>query len=95
MGAYKAEYHQAFLGKKFTWCKEQLKDFRDALAHPFIKRKGYVDLDSLDTQTKLSAFANLLERIALSVLREEFTLWGELSDDPKYASMVQSYLGTD
>lgn len=93
LGAYKDEYHEIFLGKKFTWCREQLTEFRNALAHPFLKKKGYIDLDNLCIQSQLSAYANLLERIALTVLNEEFELWGKLSDDPNYTMMSQSYLG--
>jgi methylamine utilization protein MauJ len=98
IGAYQAEYHERFIDQKFTWCKKELLEFRDAIAHPFLDRKEpekYIDLDSISTQAQLSAYANLLERIALAILREEFILWGKLSDDPHYAAMARSYLGNN
>lgn len=93
IGAYEEEYHSIFIGKKFTWCKEHLRGLRDALAHPFLDEKGYLDLDSLTVQLHLSAYANLLERIAIKVLEEEFLLWGRLSDDPNYEVAARSYVG--
>lgn len=90
-GAYKEEYHQVFVGRKFTWCKEQLIEFRDALAHPFL-REGYIDIDNINTQAQLSAYANLLERVAIVILEEEFKLWSEISDDANFKAVAQSYL---
>jgi hypothetical protein len=36
-GAYRPEYHDIFLNKKFTWCVNQLEEIRALIAHPFNK----------------------------------------------------------
>jgi len=82
-----------FLNKKFTWCKSHLIELRNAIAHPFLKNKSYIDLDNLETQACISAYANLLERIAINILNEEYFIWGQLSEDPKFEQAVESYLG--
>jgi hypothetical protein len=91
-GAFEEEYHSIFIGKKFTWCKEHLRPLRDAVAHPFLDGKGYLDFDNLTVQSHLSAYANLVERIAVKVLEEEFVLWGQLSDNPGYEVAAKSYI---
>jgi hypothetical protein len=92
-GAYTQKYHEMFLNKKFTWCKSHLIELRNAIAHPFLKNKSYIDLDNLETQACISAYANLLERIAINILNEEYFIWGQLSEDPKFEQAVESYLG--
>ena len=92
-GTYTKKYHEVFINKKFTWCKNYLIDLRNAIAHPFLKNRSYIDLDSLEIQACISAYANLLERIAINILNEEFYIWGQLNDDPKFEQAVKSYLG--
>lgn len=82
------------MDKKFTWCRDKFRDYRDALAHPFLS-DGYINLDDFETQSELSAYANLAERMALSILEEELKLWAEYSDDPLIISATLSYLFKD
>jgi hypothetical protein len=95
LGSYKAEYHELYLGKKFTWCKNELLEFRNAIAHPFLKNEKYIELDTFAIQAGLSAYANLLERVALKILNEEFMLWDKLSTDPIDTSVIKSYVGSN
>lgn len=90
-GAYTEKYHKNFLDKKFTRCRDKLRDYRDAVAHPFLT-DGYINLDDIGTQSELSAYANLVERMALSILEEELRLWIEYSNDPLIISAALSYL---
>lgn len=92
-GAYIQKYHEMFLNKKFTWCKNHLIELRNAIAHPFLKNRSYIDLDNLETQACISAYANLLERIAINILTEEFFIWGQVSEEPTFEQAVKSYLG--
>ena len=92
-GAYAEEYHDEFMGKRATWCRDQLRDWRDAIAHPFLKGSMYIDLDTVEHQAKLGAFANLVERLSISILEDEFRLWGGLSGNPDYAMAARAYTG--
>jgi len=90
-GAYTEKYHASYLDKKFTWCRDHLRTYRDAIAHPFLS-DGYINLDDINTQSELSAYANLAERMALNILEEELKLWVKYSNDPLTISAALSYL---
>ena len=78
-----------------TWCRDRLHKLRHAVAHPFLEGEQYIDLDSAEGQAQLAATADLLERLAVAILDEEFRLWGELSQTPGYSAMSKSYRGED
>ena len=94
-GAFTEEYHREFIGKKATWCRYRLHRVRLAVAHPFLDGHQYIDLDTTEHQAVLAAYANLLERLAIAILDDEFRLWGEFVDEPGYAEMSKSYRGED
>ena len=92
IGAYTDLYHSQFIGKRATWCRDKLRDWRDAVAHPFLNGNVYIDLDKAERQAELAAYANLVERLSISILEEEFRLWAQLSDDPDFVAAVRSYV---
>jgi len=92
-GAYVDKYHADFIGKRIHWCRDQLRKWRDVLAHPFLQGDTYIDLDCVEHQATLAAYADLVERLAALVLEDEFRLWAELSGRPDLVQASASYVG--
>lgn len=89
-GAYDNKYHARYVGKKYTQIRDELKDYRNAVAHPFIS-DVFTDLDTLEVQAELAAISNMLERMAVEVLEEEIGLLSKVSPDNIYKQIAESY----
>jgi len=88
-GSYRPEYHNVFLNRKFTWCINQLEQFRALIAHPFNNLSEFTNLDSSDAQAHLGALANLTERIAIQLLEDVLEKYEQL-DDSGMAKQIRS-----
>lgn len=89
-GAFDATYHSAYLGKKYTRIRDELTDYRNAIAHPFTGDM-FLDLDTYEVQAELAAIANMLERMAITVLDEEIQLLAKVSSDDVHKQIAKSY----
>lgn len=88
-GSYRPAYHDPYVGKKFTWCIDQLEELRAVVAHPFNKASAFTNFDSPDAQAYLGAAANLVERIAIQLLEDFLEEW-EAVDEGGLAKQVKS-----
>jgi Methylamine utilization protein MauJ len=88
-GSYRPEYHDAFLGKKVTWCINQLEEIRALIAHPFNKLSEFTNLDSPEAQAHLGALANLTERIAIQLLEDVLEKYEKI-DESGIGSRIRS-----
>ena len=89
-GAYDSKYHAKYVGKKYTRIRDELNDYRDAVAHPFIE-DAFIDLDTLEVQAELAAISNMLERMAVEISEEEISLLSKVSPDNIYKQIAESY----
>lgn len=92
-GTFDKEYHAKYVGKKYTRIRDELKDYRNSIAHPFIS-DAFTDLDTLEVQAELAAIANMLERMAVEILEEEICLLSKVSPDNIYKQIAESYTYT-
>lgn len=89
-GAFDKEYHAKYVGKKYTRIRDELKGYRNAIAHPFIS-DAFIDLDTFEVQAELAAISNMLERMAVEILEEEIGLLSKVSPDNIYKQLAESY----
>ncbi len=92
-GAYDPSHHDYFLGMKYTRVRDELAEYRNTIAHPFIGN-GYRDLDTFDAQVQLVAVSNLLERMAIDILEDEFRLLSQVSIDKNMEIVHETYTKT-
>jgi hypothetical protein len=89
-GALDKEYHDKYAGKKYTRIRDDLRNYRNSVAHPFIS-DTFIDLDTLEVQAELAAISNMLERMAIEILEEEIGLLSKVSSDNIYKQIADSY----
>lgn len=89
-GTYDKKYHARYVGKKYTKIRDELKNYRNTVAHPFIS-DAFSDLDTLEVQAELAATSSMLERMAIEVLEEEIGLLSKVSPDNIYKQIAESY----
>ena len=92
-GAYAPSIHDHFLGMKYTKVKNELSEYRNSIAHPFIQT-AYQDLDTYDAQVQLVGISNLLERMAIDILEDEFKLMAQVSNDKNFEIVHETYTKT-
>ena len=90
-GAFDKTYHAKYVGNKYTRIRDDLKDYRNAIAHPFIS-DTFIDLDTIEVQAELAAISNMLERMAIEILEEEIGLLSKVSPDNIYKQLAESYI---
>jgi hypothetical protein len=90
-GAFDTQYHSKYVGKKYTRIRDELKLYRNSIAHPFIS-DSYLDLDTYEVQAELCAISNMLERIALDILEEEINALVCVSSDKVFQKAMKSYI---
>jgi Methylamine utilization protein MauJ len=84
--------YEHLIGKKFTWCFDQMNEGRKFLAHPFDAKGTFVSLDDPATIAALSDVANLAERMVIEILVEEIRVIKSLDTSGTTERVVSSYV---